>query len=124
IQQLLDNGGYRLLLHHARLCLMLGDHYYSSCPADNAWQSSVTLFANTDEKRNYKQKLDEHLVRVCEHALRISQTLSRFSSEMESAYDIKALKQKSPAGFEWQDKAVENIKQFKTQHEALQEQDY
>lgn len=124
IQQLLDNGGYRLLLHHARLCLMLGDHYYSSCPADNAWQSSVTLFANTDEKRNYKQKLDEHLVGVCEHALRISQTLSRFSSEMESAYDIKALKQKSPAGFEWQDKAVENIKQFKTQHEALQEQGY
>ncbi|MCP5273884.1 MAG: type I-F CRISPR-associated helicase Cas3 [Burkholderiales bacterium] len=124
IQQLLDNGGYRLLLHHARLCLMLGDHYYSSCPADNAWQSSVTLFANTDEKRNYKQKLDEHLVGVCEHALRISQTLSRFSLEMESAYDIKALKQKSPAGFEWQDKAVDNIKQFKTQHKAFQEKDY
>lgn len=124
IQQLFDNGGYRLLLHHARLCLMLGDHYYSSCPADNAWQSSVTLFANTDEKRNYKQKLDEHLVGVCEHALRISQTLSRFSSGMESAYDIKALKQKSPTGFEWQDKAVENIKQFKIQHEALQEQGY
>ncbi|MER0169853.1 MAG: type I-F CRISPR-associated helicase Cas3 [Nitrosomonas sp.] len=124
IQQLFDNGGYRLLLHHARLCLMLGDHYYSSCPASTGWQSSVTLFANTDEKRNYKQKLDEHLVGVCEHALRISQTLSRFSSEMESAYDIKALKQKSPAGFEWQDKAVENIKQFKMQHEALQEQGY
>ncbi len=124
IQQLLDNGGYRLLLHHARLCLMLGDHYYSSCPASNTWQSPVALFANTDDKRNFKQKLDEHLVRVCEHALRISQTLSRFSSEMESAYDIKALKQKSPAGFEWQDKAVEKITQFKMQYKALQEQGY
>ncbi|MFZ1851528.1 MAG: type I-F CRISPR-associated helicase Cas3f [Nitrosomonas sp.] len=124
IQQLLDNGGYRLLLHHARLCLMLGDHYYSSCAASNTWKSPVTLFANTDSNRNYKQKLDEHLVSVCEHALRVSQTLARFSSEMESAYDIKALKQKSPAGFEWQDKAVENIKKFKVQHEALREQDY
>lgn len=124
IQQLLENGSYRLLLHHARLCLMLGDHYYSSCPASITWQSPVALFANTDDKRNFKQKLDEHLVRVCEHALRISQTLSRFSSEMESAYDIKALKQKSPAGFEWQDKAVEKITQFKMQHKALQEQGY
>ncbi|GKS68079.1 type I-F CRISPR-associated helicase Cas3 [Nitrosomonas sp. PY1] len=124
IQQLFDNGAHRLLLHHARLCLMLGDHYYSSCPAKNDWQSLVTLFANTDDKRNYKQKLDEHLVGVCENALKISQTLSRFSSEMESAYDIKALKQKSPAGYEWQDKAVENIKQFKFQHEAIREQGY
>lgn len=126
IQQLLDNGAHRLLLHHARLCLMLGDHYYSSCPAKgkDEWQSPVTLFANTDNKRNYKQKLDEHLVGVCENALRISQTLSRFSSEMESAYDIKALKQKSPSGYEWQDKAVEAVKQFKVQHEAIQEQGY
>ncbi len=36
IQQLIENGSYRLLLHHARLCLMLGDHFYSSCDANNA----------------------------------------------------------------------------------------
>ena len=30
IQQLIENDSYRLLLHHSRLCLMLGDHYYGT----------------------------------------------------------------------------------------------
>ncbi|MDT4331138.1 type I-F CRISPR-associated helicase Cas3f [Methylomonas sp. MED-D] len=124
IQALLDNGAYRLLLHHARLCLMLGDHYYSSCQADGNWQSVIDLYANTDSQKRLKQKLDEHLVRVGDQALKISQTLSRFSSEMDAAYDIKSLKQKSPAGFEWQDKAVDGIARFKAQHQAQQEQGY
>jgi CRISPR-associated endonuclease/helicase Cas3 len=124
IQPLLENGAYRLLLHHARLCLMLGDHYYSSCQADADWKSVIDIYANTDNQQNLKQKLDEHLVRVGDQSLKISQTLSRFSSEMDYAYDIKSLKQKSSAGFEWQDKAVESIARFKTQHEALQEQGY
>jgi CRISPR-associated endonuclease/helicase Cas3 len=124
IQPLLENGAYRLLLHHARLCLMLGDHYYSSCQADADWNSTIGLYANTDSGQRLKQKLDEHLVRVGDHALKISQTLSRFNSEMDLAYDIKSLKQKSPAGFEWQDKAVDGIVRFKTQHEALQAQGY
>ncbi|MGJ0484402.1 MAG: type I-F CRISPR-associated helicase Cas3f [Methylomicrobium sp.] len=124
IQPLLENGAYRLLLHHARLCLMLGDHYYSSCQAETEWKTVIGLYANTDSKQNLKQKLDEHLVRVGDQALKISQTLSRFSSEMDLAYDIKSLKQKSPAGFEWQDKAVDGIARFKSQHEALQEQGY
>ncbi|SFI21991.1 type I-F CRISPR-associated helicase Cas3f [Nitrosomonas sp. Nm34] len=123
IQSLLENGTYRLLLHHARLCLMLGDHYYSSCQADSEWKTAISLYANTD-KHGLKQKLDEHLVRVGEQALKISQTLSRFSSEMDLAYDIKSLKQKSPAGFEWQDKAVDGIARFKSQYEALREQGY
>lgn len=124
IQGLLENGGYRLLLHHARLCLMLGDHYYSSCPAETDWQTSISLYANTDGKQHLKQKLDEHLVRVSDQALKISQTLSHFSSEMDRACDIKSLKQKSPAGFEWQDKAVERISRFRLEHETLQERGY
>lgn len=121
--QLIENGAYRLLLHHARLCLMLGDHYYSSCDADKNWNSPLTLYANTD-KQDLKQKLDEHLVHVSDHALRISQTLSRFTLEMDMAYDIKSLKQNSPKGYEWQDKAVENITRFKTQHEQFNEKGY
>lgn len=123
IQQLLENGAYRLLLHHARLCLMLGDHYYSSCPADKNWNSTITLYANTD-KQGLKQKLDEHLVQVSNHALQISQNLSRFTSEMDTAYDIKSLKQQSPKGYEWQDKAVENLVRFKTQHEPFNNESY
>lgn len=85
IQQLLDNGAYRLVLHHARLCLMLGDHYYSSCEADTRWKTAVSLIANTDNHRQPKQKLDEHLVNVCGHALRISQNLSRFTTDIAKA---------------------------------------
>lgn len=123
IQQLLDNGAYRLVLHHARLCLMLGDHYYSSCDADKNWQSDLGLFANTDKDRALKQKLDEHLVNVSDHAMRISQTLSRFATDMDVAYDIKNLK-KSAKGYEWQDKAVEKISSFKTQHQTLNDKGY
>ncbi|AEF99819.1 type I-F CRISPR-associated helicase Cas3f [Methylomonas methanica] len=124
IQELLDNGAYRLALHHARLCLMLGDHYYSSLAADHKWQTTIDLIANTDKDRKPKQKLDEHLVRVCEQALRISQNLSRFSTDMEPARDVKKLKQKSPPGYQWQDKAVDKIAGFKKQHETLSDKGY
>ena len=119
---LLANGAWRVVLHHARLSLMLGDHYYSSCAADSRWTSPLNLYANTERKDNtvvLKQKLDEHLVRVSEHALRISQSLSRFSTDMSKAYDVKKLKRKSPQGFEWQDKAVDKIAAFRKQHELL-----
>ncbi len=118
IHILLDNGAYRLLLHHARLCLMLGDHYYSSCDADKNWKTDLTLIANTDKDRQPKQKLDEHLVHVSDHALRISQTLSRFAVDMDKAHDIKSLKQKSPKGYEWQDKAVEKITAFNKRQDS------
>lgn len=124
IQQLLDNGAYRLVLNHARLCLMLGDHYYSSCDADKTWKSEVSLFANTDKNRAPKQKLDEHLVHVSDHAMRISQTLSRFTTDMDAAYDIKNLKRSSPKGYEWQDKAVDKINGFKSQHQPLNDRGY
>jgi len=127
IQQLLDNGGYRVMLHHARLCLMLGDHYYSSCPTDKNWQSTIDLHANTEKHNNkttLKQKLDEHLVHVSNHALRISQSLSRFTTEMDRAYDIKKLKQKSPKRFEWQDKAVEKINYFRNQNPSFKDKDF
>ncbi|MEN9898186.1 MAG: type CRISPR-associated helicase Cas3 [Pseudomonadota bacterium] len=124
IQQLLDNGAYRLVLHHARLCLMLGDHYYSSCDADTKWKTAVSLIANTDHHRQPKQKLDEHLVNVCGHALRISQNLSRFTTDMDKAYDIKSLKQKSPDGYQWQDKAVDRINRFKLEQQSSNEAGY
>ncbi len=124
IQQLLDNGAYRLVLHHARLCLMLGDHYYSSCDADKKWKTEVSLIANTDHHRQPKQKLDEHLVNVSDHALQISQTLSRFTTDMDKAYDIKSLKQKSPDGYQWQDKAVDKINRFKVEQQSSNDKGY
>lgn len=120
LKQAMDDGSWRLILYHARLSLMLGDHHYSSQDADKMWLSDMTLIANTYrndhdcfKKGAAKQKLDEHLVGVANAALKIAHLLPAFESESPRAYDIASLKKKSPTGFSWQDKAVEKIKEWK-----------
>lgn len=118
-----EDGSWRVILHHARLCLMLGDHYYSSCDADVNWKTTVGLRANTDPKtKELKQYLDEHLVHVSKNAMKVAQSLSRLADDMEPAYDIAKLKKKSPDGFEWQDQAVKGIQSFIQKHEDAQKQ--
>jgi CRISPR-associated endonuclease/helicase Cas3 len=103
-------GSYRLILNHARLCLMLGDHFYSSQQADKKWQDKTGLFANTDRATNsLKQKLDEHLVGVARNALQTAHLLPAFEREPPVAQDINSLRKRSPKPFEWQDKAVDKI---------------
>ena len=117
VNESLANGTWRVVLHHARLSLMLGDHFYSSCDKDERWKSDIKLYANTardiQKQLSPKQKLDEHLVRVSEYGLKVSQSLSRFSYDMESAHDVIRLKKKSPIGYEWQDTAVSTISQLR-----------
>ncbi len=123
VAQILADGSWRVVLHHARLCLMMGDHYYSSCAADKTWRTDLNLIANTDfQTKQPKQYLDEHLVGVSNHAMRVAQSLSRLADEMEPAYDIHKLKKKSPIGFEWQDNAVKEIRKFKQTSESVLEQ--
>ena len=123
LPQIFADGSWRVILHHARLCLMLGDHYYSSCNADKDWKTDLTLIANTDPKtKQAKQYLDEHLVHVSDTAMRVVQSLSRLADEMEPAYDIQKLKKKSPEGFEWQDQAVKGIQNFIQKNEDAAEQ--
>jgi CRISPR-associated endonuclease/helicase Cas3 len=121
ILKLLSTDAFRLVMNEARLCLMLSDHYISSQEAEKDWKGNKALFANTDGKSNLKQKLDEHSVRVSEQALKIAQSLARFSDQMEKAHDVKSLKQKSPAEFAWQDKAVEKIKKFRKENQVTEE---
>jgi len=117
VEQSMNDGSYRIVLHHARLCLMLGDHYYSSQSADPQWQDTTSLFANTDRKtKQFKQKLDEHLVGVSTHALRTAHLLPAFECEPPLAEDIQALKKPSRSAFRWQDKAVEKIKAWRESH--------
>lgn len=109
-----DDQSVRVVLHHARLCLMLGDHYYSSQDADHKWQDTTGLFANTDRKTNkLKQKLDEHLVGVAKYAVQNAHYLPAFETQPPKANDINSLKKLSPKNFRWQDKAVEKIKQWR-----------
>lgn len=117
VEQSLEDGSWRAILHHARLSLMLGDHYYSSCEADQSWQSDLQLYANTDSKTgNLKQKLDEHLVGVASSALKIAHLLPAFEgneTQLPRVHDVRALKKKSPAKFHWQDIAVSKITEWR-----------
>ncbi len=113
IEQSMSDGCYRLILHHARLSMMLGDHFYSSQKADANWQDKTGLFANTDSTKALRQKLDEHLVGVMKHALHIAHLLPRFELEPPMAEGIPSLKKPSPKPFDWQNKAVEKINAWK-----------
>jgi CRISPR-associated endonuclease/helicase Cas3 len=116
LEKSMKDGSWRVVAHHVRLCLMLGDHYYSSQDADEKWQSELTLFANTDRQSGkLKQKLDEHLVGVEKNALKNAHMLPAFELEPPVVYDVKALKRKSPPAFKWQDKAVDKIKEWRRQ---------
>jgi len=106
----LENGVWRVVLHHARLTLMLGDHWYSSQPADPFWKSQLAIYANTDSKtKQLKQKLDEHLCGVAKQALNTAHYLPAFERDLPFADATKKLKEKSPKEFDWQDKIVTHI---------------
>ncbi len=121
--QAIQDGSWRTIAHHARLCLMLGDHYYSSQPQDAKWPASVDLFANTHpdgpHKGEMKQQLDEHLVRVSQVAVRACKILPSFERDTpvaESTEKLKPPKTVPPAikkQFGWQDKAVTAIKNYR-----------
>ena len=118
IESAMQDGSYRLVLHHARLCLMLGDHFYSSQDAAKQWQDSMGLFANTDrETGEFKQKLDEHLVGVAKNSLNTVHLLPAFEQEPPVATDIQSLRKASPTAFKWQDNAVTKIVEWKKQQD-------
>ena len=113
-QQCMADNSYRLVLHHARLSLMLGDHFYSSQEASKNWKSEVKLFANTDRKtKQLKQKLDEHLVGVCAQAVKTAYRLPEFEIAPPKVERIKFPVSKSGSSFAWQDKAVVEISTWK-----------
>lgn len=118
--EILHTKSLRMILATARLGLMIGDHYISSLDKENEstrdkWHVK-DLIANTDGQRKPKQCLEEHLVRVCKQTLQTLYRLPQFANQMERAYDIRALKKKSPPAFAWQDRAVSKIKEFRENH--------
>ncbi|MFK5938311.1 MAG: type I-F CRISPR-associated helicase Cas3f [Sulfurimonas sp.] len=116
LQSLLDetinDGSYRAVLHHSRLCLMLGDHNYSSQDKDPSWKDNTGLYANTNPKtKELKQKLDEHLCGVYKSAMKIVHYLPMFEHESPIVQNNRILKKASPKAFSWQDKAVQKIRE-------------
>lgn len=122
-----NSPAVRSIAMYARFCLMLSDHYISSLSSDemaskgpkkkHQW-SSVDLWANTAGGKQLKQRLEEHVVSVMEQALQIAHELPAFAEKMEAAEDIGFLKRKSPPSFQWQDKAVDAMKQFRKQQDS------
>ena len=118
LESAMKDGSYRLVLHHARLCLMLGVHFYSSQDAAKNWKNSTGLFANTDrDTSELKQKLDEHLVGVAKNASNTAHLLPAFEQEPPVTTDIQVLRKASPEAFKWQDKAITKINEWKTQQD-------
>ena len=111
IEMVINDGSYRLILHHARLCLMLGDNLYSSQDSDTKWEEDIGLFANTDrETKQLKQKLDEHLFGVAKSALQTTDLLPELENGLPKVHNIKVFKKSNSKEFAWQDNAVEKIR--------------
>lgn len=114
-----NNGTWRVLLHHSRLCMMLADHYYSSCGSDVDWPETTHVYANTDMKtKSLKQKLDEHLSHVAMHSINIAENLHCLNTSLSFANKVDKLSV-SAKGFEWQDQAVSSIKTLRSQSPNL-----
>lgn len=111
IKEITEKKLWQLILYHARLCLMLGDHQYSSEGAKgDRWQSQIKLYANTDKKsKKFKQKLDEHLYYVSKYAKKIADILPAVESELPRTHRIKMPSNSGDNHFAWQDKAVKQI---------------
>ncbi|GAB6068941.1 type I-F CRISPR-associated helicase Cas3f [Thiomicrorhabdus hydrogeniphila] len=117
IEESMLNGAWRLILQLSRTALMLGDHQYSSADTDpKIGDKRFPLYANTDRKtKAFKQRLDEHLIGVMQQGLKAAHLLPSFngSEVLPVAQDVRVLKQKSPKAFQWQDKAVQKIQQWR-----------
>lgn len=99
--------------HLSRLCLMLGDHFYSAQKITPEWQNPhYDVYANTDRQtKQLKQKLDEHLIGVAEHAQNIAKALPRLNSSLfarqleQNDFLTKNVSAKDKAKYGWQDEA-------------------
>lgn len=102
--------------HLSRLCLMLADRYFSSLSLEKTQSlgyrhMDYSVYANTyyhDDKKYYKQQLDEHLIGVAKNAAKISEALPKMQQELSGLLQNQALEQKVAPNnpkFTWQNKA-------------------
>lgn len=111
-----------LLLHLSRLCLMLGDHNYSSLAVDDkrrvkGSQNFTHLAANTDrETGEIKQPLDEHLIGVAKFTSEFARKLPVIADAMPRLEQHQPLQKHAVIKrFKWQNKAYEQAQQYQKQ---------
>lgn len=115
ISQAINDGSYRVLLYHARLSLMLGDHYFSSLDVNQTsnWKYTTELIANTQKDKSPKQALDQHLVGVYESARNIVSKLPLIENGLESSFNTAELKRRSLPPYAWQDTAAKKVRDWR-----------
>jgi CRISPR-associated endonuclease/helicase Cas3 len=110
-EPLLDNA---YVMHLARLCLMLADHYYSSLtdPRQNDWvrgNADYPLYANTQRKTGEPcQKLDAHLLGVARFSKQNARHLITLADQLPRLARHKGFRRRSEnKRFRWQDRAFD-----------------
>ena len=99
------------VMHLARLALILADHHYSGQPSQARYgERKFPLYANTDNSRKLKQRLDEHLIGVEVNASRIVRTLPRLAHVLPRIARHRGFRQRTrDAGFHWQNRAFDLV---------------
>lgn len=113
------------LLHLSRLCLMIGDHNYSSLDANDKRrvQGSVDfkdkLAANTDRQTHkIKQALDEHLIGVGDFTAQFCRSLPAIHNGLPRLIGHDPLvKNTAHKRFKWQNKAFKQAYEHRVQSE-------
>lgn len=107
---------HAILLYLSRLCLMVGDHNYSSLKDGDhrrvATHSSLSLLANTDRKtRKPKQYLDEHLLGVASFTAHFARHLPNISEQLPTLIQHRSLSKNTNIDrFSWQNHAFKIAK--------------
>lgn len=100
------------VMHLARLCLILGDHHYSSQPPKDGTLGDPDFksYANTHSDGTLKQKLDDHLIGVEKTATGIAHALTKAERVWPRLARHRGFKRRSSdTRFAWQDKAFDLV---------------
>jgi len=106
------------IMHLARVCLMIGDHNFSSLSREHSDKVVTgdthlknTLLANTDVKtKQPKQALDQHLMGVAKHTARFARQLPQLAQQLPALdrRSAKAFRKRTATeGFQWQNRAAD-----------------
>ena len=96
------------VIHMARFCLMLADHFYSASEPQPHWQDNhYRVWANSDRISGaLKQQVDEHLVGVAHHALLLGRQLNQIRISLPAITRHKGFRERAANPlFQWQNRA-------------------
>lgn len=110
--KLVSTQQFHMFTYYTRACLMLADYNISASKEAKALitKKSKIAWANKNDI-GFCQTVDEHCYLVAKKALQISNILYKFIGKLPSANN-DFLNKKSPKAYEWQDKAVAEIKKY------------